>query len=108
MGKAYANKKKKEDRPVGDFYSTPKSLVWVAQDIIDLEFPSYDVDTIFEPCTGQRAIAEELIHSGYNVIENDLYPQYDDIHQEDYLEIDTKAIGMKWNNHILSNPPFSL
>ena len=34
MGKAYANRKDKESRPEGDFYSTPKSLVWVAAGIM--------------------------------------------------------------------------
>ena len=27
MGKVYANRKKESERPIGDFYQTPKSLV---------------------------------------------------------------------------------
>lgn len=38
MGKAYANKKTIGKRPKGDFYETPKSLVWVASEIIHSEF----------------------------------------------------------------------
>ena len=37
-GKAFENRKKKEDRPEGDSYPTPKSLIWVAKDFIMDEF----------------------------------------------------------------------
>lgn len=71
MGKAYANRKGKESRPEGDFYSTPKSLVWVAADIIENFF---DKNLhILEPCHGEGAISTELKRMGYNVVENDLY-----------------------------------
>ena len=29
MGKAYANRKKEEDRPDNDFYQTPKCMTWI-------------------------------------------------------------------------------
>lgn len=96
MGKAYANKKPELDRPKGDFYSTPKSLIWVAKDIILSEFIT--TKTILEPCCGQGAISTELKSLGYNVVENDLYFN----NGVDYLE----------NNftipYMITNPPFSL
>ena len=57
-GKAYANRKPKSERPKGDFYSTPKSLVWAAEDIIKYEFSIFDF--ILEPCAGHGAISKEL------------------------------------------------
>jgi hypothetical protein len=97
MGKAFEDRKKKEDRPEGDFYSTPKSLIWVAKDIIKREFTSLKV---LEPCHGKGAISEELTKMGFNVVTNDLY--YSAMVNVDYLKV------CILNDYIITNPPFSL
>lgn len=94
-GKAYANKKKKSERPIGDFYSTPKSLVWTCEDIIKHEFSTSD--SIYEPCSGDGAISETLRELGFCVIENDLYRG-----GVDYLTNETSLC------FVITNPPFSL
>lgn len=100
-GKAYANKKKKENRPIGDFYSTPKSLVWVVEDIIDREFEKQK--HILEPSCGRdnkEPIVDVLYSWNYNLIINDLYHNcggYNYIKKERWTE-----------NQIITNPPFSL
>jgi hypothetical protein len=95
MGKAYAHKKSIKERPKGDFYETPKSLVWVAKDIICSEFNS--TISILEPCSGNGSIANELKKLGFHVVENDLFNQ-----GVDYL---TNEFTYKY---IITNPPFSL
>ncbi len=58
MGKAYANKKKKSERPKGDFYGTPISLLW---ELFKKENKNinkwYDV---LEPCCGTGNLSNEL------------------------------------------------
>jgi len=95
MGKAYANKKGKEDRPEGDFYPTPKSLVWVAEDMIKGELDK--TQDVFEPCCGNGMISTEIAKWGYNVAENDLYHG-----GVDYLNTPFSY------TQIITNPPFSL
>lgn len=92
-GKAYANRK--TDRPEGDFYPTPRSLVWAAAHLIDAEFPLDE--TILEPCSGDGAISDELKHLKYNVRTNDLFRD-----GVDYL---TTPFHEKY---VITNPPFSL
>lgn len=94
VGKAYANRKTKEDRPVGDFYETPKSLVWCAEDLINKEF-SKD-NQILEPCCGNGAVSEELVKMGFSVSTNDLYRG-----GYDYLTSSFKE------EFVITNPPFS-
>lgn len=93
MGKAYANKKKLEERPKGDFYSTPKSLVWEMKPIILKHFSG----PILEPCYGKAAISGELKKWNYKVTENDLYKN-----GVDYITTNPKE------KQVISNPPFSL
>jgi len=95
MGKAYANKKKQEDRPIGDFYSTPKSLVWVARSIIEKEF--HKNIPILEPCSGLGSISQELKQCGYVVKENDLFYGGVDYLTQNFIE-----------STVITNPPFSL
>lgn len=95
MGKAYASKKPKEDRPEGDFYETPKSLVWVAEEVIRAEFPISA--RILEPCYGNGAISDELKKFGYEVVENDLYHG-----GVDYLNVVFNE------EFVITNPPFSM
>ena len=96
-GSTFASKKKLDDRPKGDKYMTPKSLIWTAKDIIDSEFPA-GVE-ILEPCCGDSAISEEL-EDRYKLIENDLYGVFG----KDYL---TDKFFLNFN-YVITNPPFSL
>ncbi|HPA48144.1 MAG TPA: hypothetical protein PK395_20440 [bacterium] len=95
MGKAYANRKLKKERPEGDFYVTPSSLVWVAKDVILQEF-SLGL-AILEPCCGRGGISRELERLGFTVVENDLF--YGGV---DYLNTNFSY------SQIIMNPPFSL
>jgi hypothetical protein len=97
-GKAYANRKIAAARPVGDFYSTPKSLVWAAEEILLGELPVGS--TIMEPCYGKGAISDELVKLGYKVLLNDLYSVEGG---EDYL---LQTVGSVPG--VVTNPPFSL
>lgn len=84
----------KEARPPGDFYTTPKSLIWVAEDIIKSEFPINE--PILEPCFGDGAISDELEKYGYTVHKNDISCG------KDYLA------SIFNEKYIITNPPFSL
>ena len=94
-GKAYANKKQKGLHPEGDFYPTPKSLVWVAKDLIKKEFSLKE--EILEPCCGNGAISDELRKLGFSVTENDLFTGGVDYLQHKFSQ-----------KQIITNPPFSL
>ena len=100
MGKAYANRKSVEDRPEGDFYATPASLIWVASKYIQKEFTDIN---ILEPCAGKLAIADELKKLNYCVETNDLYMDGCN-HKVDYLTPDS----FTQYDYVISNPPFSL
>jgi len=94
-GKAYAHKSGQRQ---GDLYHTPKSLVWVAEDIIKDEF----LIQILEPCAGQKytPIVEALERINMTVDYNDLFA----FDGKDYLK-DEFFIDY---NQIITNPPFSL
>lgn len=98
-GKAYANRKPKNERPKGDLYHTPKSLVWVAEDIIKKEFKK---KTILDPCCGHFSMSREIEKLGYKVILNDLYSET--VFNKDY----TKQDFFNREKYIITNPPFSL
>lgn len=94
-GKAYANRKRKADRPPGDFYVTPRSLVWVAKKYIEEVFHKFQI--ILDPCCGSGAISEEVQKLGYTVKQNDLYRNKG----VDYL-------ARNWaDKQVIANPPFS-
>ncbi len=102
MGKAYANKKSKENRPAGDLYHTPRSLVWVAEDIIKKEFRKKE---ILDPCCGDFPICIELFGMGYMLTGNDIiYESDENLFGVDYLT-DKTFNSFKY---VISNPPFSL
>ena len=94
-GKAYANRKSMEDRPKGDFYPTPKSLVWVAKELFLEELDGDKI--VFDPCCGNGAISRALMDWGLSIKENDLF-----MGGVDYLETSFEY------PQIVSNPPFSL
>lgn len=97
VGKAYAHRR--ANGPIGDFFSTPKSLVWVAEQIIVEEFTRES--EILEPCSGLSAISEELTNLGYSIVENDLHLMDAGV---DYLT----AEHLITYRQLITNPPFSL
>src|SRR5574344_178179 len=97
MGKNYANRKPKEERPESDFYGTPVSLVreLLNTGILD----AYKNKTILEPCCGEYAISNELISNGFTLVSKDLR------YGNNFLE-DTYTYNE--DTAIVTNPPFSL
>jgi hypothetical protein len=93
LGKAYANRKPKIERPKSDFYPTPKSLVWEL-----LETKEFDpLQPTWEPACGDGAISETLKDHGFqSVMTTDL--RFGD----DFLISNRKV------SQIITNPPFSL
>ena len=109
-GKAYANRKPESERPKGDFYETPSSMV------IELlnsglfpghpELPLYDKSVkIFDPCCGKYKIGNVLRQYGYsNITEKDIMYGYDFLAKDDndnYLDLTQYDV-------IIMNPPFKL
>jgi hypothetical protein len=95
MGKAYANRLSQSDRPEGDFYPTPRSLVWAVYPVLYEEFDRSSI--ILEPCSGDGAVSDELHRAGYQVHTNDLFRG-----GFDYLEHNCSY------RYIVTNPPFSM
>jgi hypothetical protein len=89
-GKAYANRKKIADRPDGDLYHTPKSLVWELLDRVELNNP-------WECACGDGAITEVLDDREISYRSSDLSLG------TNFLECDSPYAG-----DIFTNPPFSL
>lgn len=95
MGKAYANKKKLENKPKNDFYPTPKGLVYELLDTKELN----GYKNILEPACGKYAISNVLKEKGYNVTSRDL--QYGQDFLKDSYENESY-------DAIVTNPPFNL
>jgi hypothetical protein len=93
-GKAYANKKPLKDRPIGDFYRTPQSLVWELIDlgVMDKKF------TVYCPAAGDGRIVKALRSNGFNVVDSDIVTTH-----KDFLEYE----GGHYHT-ICENPPWSL
>ena len=91
-GKPYANKKPKKERPEGDFYGTPISLLWEL-----LKVEEIDYSDILEPCCGMGYLSNEMEKQGMNVTANDLYYK----NEVDFLKYE------KQHKTIITNPPFS-
>lgn len=90
-----AHYKSQDERPLGDFYATPRSLLWVASTLLATEFDK--TLPILDPCAGEGAISDELAKLGYTVHTNDLY-----FGGVDYLT-------NSWTEQqVIMNPPFSL
>lgn len=95
-GKAYANRRRRDDRPEGDYYPTPRSLMWVAEDVFGRWFDKGA--TVLDPCCGAHVMADELRKFGYSVVENDIC-----------LEGGMDYLQGQWNEtQVVMNPPFSL
>ena len=94
MGKAYANRKKSEDRNKNDFYETPYCLTWELQKLGIIK-PG---KTIIDPCCGNYALSKWFRESN-TVTEkdliygNDFFSEHYEDNQFDYAVL---------------NPPFDL
>jgi hypothetical protein len=93
-GKAYANRKKKKDRPESDYYGTPKSCIYVLKEQTNI---LNDIKKVYEPACGKYRLSRALNEIGIETICNDI--------------ITTKVDFLKDNDRkdiIITNPPFSL
>jgi hypothetical protein len=104
MGKAYHNRKSERERPVGDFYSTPKSLVWALMNQTD-ELSSFD--PVWEPAAGTGQICEALHKYGIYSKATDLYPGVHYIQKKDFLDEERMTGEEEVWGTIMTNPPFS-
>lgn len=105
MGKSYACRDRKENmKRKGDFYPTPKSLVWCAKDLFHSAIP-LDAE-ITEPCAGNGMIAKALHDIGYSCVkENDLLNERSEILHEDVL---TSSLDEWSGEYVVTNFPFSI
>lgn len=94
-GKAYVNRKKKEDRPDNDFYMTPSTLVEELYRTGELE----GIHTILDPCCGNMVFERTLSKYGFKFVSTDI--QYGD----DFLDRNNSYGNF---DAVVSNPPFSL
>lgn len=86
-------------RKIGqDFFQTPKKAVEAL-----LPFIPEDVELIWEPTAGRKAISNVLEDHGFKVINSDKHPQMEDIALHDFLIDDFIKCDM-----VILNPPFSL
>lgn len=103
-GKSYACRKTYEGvLRKGDYFPTPKSIVWCSEKYLKEIIP-LDA-TITEPCCGNGQLTKALKEIGYkNVIENDLYNERKDILHNDIVwsNLDEWA-----SDYIVTNFPFS-
>lgn len=92
-GRAYANRKANFKFNESDFYPTPKSLTWklVESGVLDPKVP------IYEPASGDGALAAALRDRGFIVQEDDIRKT-----GKDFLEFEGHVPV------IVTNPPFSL
>jgi hypothetical protein len=97
MGKNYANRKPKNERPESDYYPTPRSLVWklidASPDLFLRELP------IVDPACGEMAILKALKDKGFTLTHGDDLTLGRDFLKESYNGQFSQAI---------MNPPFSL
>lgn len=102
-GKSYACRDRKENnlRP-GDFYPTPRSLIWCAKDLFHSAIPTDRLIT--EPCCAGGSISLALNDIGYGVIENDLYSERKGIMHHDIL---TTNLDEWCSPNVVTNFPFS-
>lgn len=103
-GKSYACRDKAENAlREGDFYATPRSLVWCAKDLFLKAIPRDRLIT--EPCCAGGSISKALNDIGYGVIENDLYNKREDIMHNDILKTDLDS----WcSPNVVTNFPFTI
>jgi len=92
-GKAYANRKRVEDRPEADFYRTPESLT---QALIHCNFLD-PYDPVHEVAEGDGAITSVLRNAGFKVYADDIRTSELDFLTDNRLK-----------KQICTNPPFSL
>jgi hypothetical protein len=95
MGKAYANRKKKEERPENDFYATPSTLIEELYKTGELD----SIKTVLDPCCGEKIFEKTLSKYGLEFTSRDIK------YGNDFLE---GCYNIKKWDAIVSNPPLSL
>ena len=105
MGKAYVNRKPKDQRPKGDFYETPKCLTW---ELLNQNEFDYRL-RVLEPASGNDAIVNEL-KAVWKWPEEQIY--FGDKYHEDEIKrvdfLNPLVAGKNSIDYIITNPPFSL
>ncbi len=103
-GKSYACRKTYENvLRQGDYFPTPRSLVWCAKDLFHSVIPENAIIT--EPCCANGQIVKALRDIGYiNFIENGLYNERKDILHNDII---TSNLDEWASSYIVTNFPFS-
>ena len=98
-GKAYVHR---SGNKIGDGYLTPKSLIWIMEDVIKKEFNKDEM--MIEPAAGvnERPIVEALREIAYAIDGSDLYHNSTG---RDYLTCNKWRYDYKY---VITNPPFSL
>lgn len=97
-GKAYANRKPKEERHKNEFYETPKSLTWELLKLNIIPKETYGHKTkILDPCCGKYAISNLL--TDFDVTAKSLE------YGNDFFKDEYKENEYDW---IVMNPPFDL
>ncbi len=94
LGKAYANRKKLKDRPKGDLYHTPRSLLWELQKVEAFQYH------IADPSCGSKVIEQEFKEHGVLSTDIDMGIDF----------FDRKAVGSIYigeGSDSIQNPPFS-
>lgn len=102
-GKAYANRKPKKDRPKGDFYGTPPSLVW---ELLRAEFLynntwRSNLCNVLEPFSGKGNIVKALTEMHVKKENITAFDLYYGKNKQDFLQYNKKHVT------IISNSPFS-
>jgi predicted RNA methylase len=99
-------KKGLKRNPIDKFY-TKLNIVKECVQIIKNNINISDNDLIIEPSAGNGAFIEEIKKISSNYIFYDSEPEHNEIHKQDFLELDYKKIKLKYKNiHIIGNPPF--
>jgi hypothetical protein len=99
-------KKGLKRNPIDKFY-TKLNIVKECIQIIKNNINILDNDLIIEPSAGNGAFIEEIKKISSNYIFYDLEPEHNEIHKQDFLELDYEKIKLKYKNiHIIGNPPF--
>lgn len=98
-----------------DKYYTKDSVVKMCMDRIEEHLPMNDNelidDLMIEPSAGDGAFIEGIKELTNNYAFYDLFPQNDEIQEQDYLALDSNAMWkIKYDNkikiHVIGNPPF--
>lgn len=88
-----------------DKYYSPQHIVDLViqrtKEVIGLD----NISEFIEPSAGNGAFLDKLYELGKSVLAYDLYPERDDIMEQDYLKLD---LEYKQGRCVIGNPPFGI